>query len=75
MNKWIKCSEQLPVEGFYNIYYLAKDFEGEDFNVVSSAAFKDGNWVDVACRKCGYIKYLVHIDVTHWQPLPRPPFD
>lgn len=60
MNKWIKCSDQMPdMDGRYLVY--EKHFKTSEFGWVGVASMRNGKWDSPSIKA--------------WQPLPKPPGD
>lgn len=88
-NGWIPVSERLPEECMpVNIVWIKRNPETyyskiKDVPFSATGIYYNGNWywysftcVDylVEYGKCEWDLIDKTIDITHWQPLPRPPY-
>ena len=65
MSRWIKCSEQMPLDNVPVLVWKVSKFTPK-YETCSIASCIDGEFDLLASD---------HFTVTHWQPLPSPPVD
>ena len=71
---WIKCSERMPAEGQYVLFFVPASTPGGADHYIATGSWGRVN-EHIPCAWSDGDQPWSAAEVTHWQPLPEPPND